>query len=180
MKSNEEVMADIRQNTQTILSKLEAVLPEKFTQPPLGGNWNVADVAEHLLLLDKEINTVLQGPAKLVDRDAAQKIDIVTSVFANMETKFVSPVFITPSGNAGNQRQLIDALKAERDKMLKTIAPFNLAETCTAFKHPGFGSFTRLEWVYFSILHANRHLQQIENMIYAAWFGAWQCFLQRK
>ena len=50
------------------------------------------------------------------------------------------------------------------DKMIEAIKTLNLSETCTAFELPGFGEFTRAEWIYFAMYHTQRHTHQLKKI----------------
>lgn len=165
MKSNDEVIADLNENTGLMVAALAIIPAEKFNVSHENGGWSIAEVAEHLFLIEKAIHGVLKGPAKIVERNPAEKLALVEKAFSDIAAKYQSPPLFIPEKKETRQPEIIEKLGIERKRIIETIAALDLSQTCTAFKHPNFGSFTRFEWVYFDIYHSQRHIKQIENIL---------------
>jgi hypothetical protein len=161
---NEKVIADLAQNTKSLLQAFKAFDSAKFTRKPFPGSWSPAELGEHLLGLEYGVSKVLQGPAEVTERDPAKKIQVVKDAFADPDKKYASPENILPAGKITKQAELLERLWSQREFQTALISDMDLDLLCTEFKHPRLGGFTRLEWVYFNIEHTNRHLEQLKKM----------------
>ncbi len=165
MSYKEPAREALKASTEKLLHTLESFPTGLFNNKPPSGGWSAAEVTEHLLALEKNINHILNVPASLVtDRRPDEKIEIVRQVFGDMTKKYNSPSFIKPSGIHLDKQQLIADLSAQKQQLLVNIEKTNLEELCTDFPHNRLGTFTKLEWIYFTVYHTKRHLQQIENI----------------
>lgn len=41
----------------------------------------------------------------------------------------------------------------------------DLSKTCTDFAIPGYGNFTRMEWIGFNTVHTQRHVHPLKSII---------------
>ena len=75
-----------------------------------------------------------------------------------------SPDFIVPSDTPHTKEEILSGLESRFAKLTQTINELDLSATCLAFEIPGFGEFTRLEFVWFFIIHIQRHIHQLKNI----------------
>jgi hypothetical protein len=81
-----------------------------------------------------------------------------------MDIKMQSPDFIYPSDKKYGKQQLVDMINDKFNKLLEAAKTLDLSATCLAFEVPGFGAFTRLEFVWFYIVHTQRHIFQLRKI----------------
>jgi hypothetical protein len=85
-------------------------------------------------------------------------------MFLDFSIKMKSPDFILPSDKPLDKEQLINGIKNQSKEILNAMQANDPTEVCTGFEIPGFGPFTRLEWLYFITYHTQRHVWQLERM----------------
>ena len=155
-----------------LLATIAAVPAGKQSTSPEAGAWSVAQIVEHLALLERRLIPLfakLVAEARLrgvgVEEDASsfvQTFDV--SRFLDRTRKIVSGETTRPSGSMPVARAL-EALGAAR-RELKTIVlqADGLALGTIVQAHPAFGSMNFYEWVAFLGAHTTRHAMQIRDV----------------
>ena len=159
----EELLSEINSSTSQLIETLLKVNEEDFNKKNSPESWSVADVAEHLLILETNVNFAMQK-THATERPANLKIEAMKLGLADMERKFMAPDFVKPTWQLKQKNVLITELKKQRDILNQIILTKELAET-SDFKHPVIGSMTILEWVHFNIFHTQRHIKQIKTIL---------------
>lgn len=145
-----------------LIKEISTIEEHKFNTIPFKDSWTAAQVSEHLL---KAIGTgVLYGDTKPTEREPGEKIQQTADLFLNMDIKMTSPDFILPSEDAHCKAKIVSDIETVFEKLLQAVRTLDLSATCVSFEIPGFGEFTRLEFVYFFMFHTQRHINQIKNI----------------
>jgi hypothetical protein len=160
--NKENILADLQKNTQELVKSLERFSNEQFNQKPSAEQWSAANVAEHLLLIDRRINAGLVEGSPAT-RQADLKLAPIKERLGNREVKLTAPEFIKPTEGLKDKEVMIRQIKEEREKMSNTIRALDPSENLN-MKHHALGEMTRMEWVYFIIHHTERHLRQLEEI----------------
>jgi hypothetical protein len=164
MMNTEKIIAELDAVSAKLAEQLGKFSDEDFNARPGLDGWSAGDVAEHLLMLHRNINRNLRLRTVDAGRPADEKVDIIMTVFGDYEKKYNAPLQIIPSDTAKNKTAMIEGLEAERKKLVEVIQRENLELICKGFNHPSLGAFTRLEWIYFIIHHAERHIYQLAGL----------------
>jgi uncharacterized damage-inducible protein DinB len=162
MIATENLYAELDANTAALQDALSALSPEQFNASANG--WSPGAILEHLLILEGLALKAVQSEAVTSTRPPDEKIPLIRTVMQDRNTKRPAPPLVMPSGREKDYRQLMEAFTLERAALKDAIANSDLSMACTQFKHPGFGTLTRLEWVVFTIAHAKRHLEQVKEL----------------
>lgn len=158
-----QTLAEELIQTQGELASVVTSIPDdKINIVPFEGSWTAGQVLEHLC---KSVSTgILKGNVQAVSRPADEKIAFVQAVFLDFTKKFSAPDFVVPVGTAYNKQEQLSLLTEKFDRLIAALDMYNLAEECIDFAIPGFGNFTRLEWIAFHMLHTRRHTEQLRNI----------------
>ncbi len=132
---------------------------------PFEGSWTAGQVMDHILKSGFGITKTLKGNAKPTERNPAEKVEQVRSIFLNFDTKMKAPDFIIPSDGPHEQQEQLAAIEKLRGRYAEIIQSSELSETCTDFELPNIGEFTRLEWIYFFAYHTQRHTHQLKKIV---------------
>jgi hypothetical protein len=163
-----ELVASIQSDLQTITNKLiqqlQSFTPDVFTKKVNEQSWSAADVAEHLLIVNKNLSYVLKTEGAVPDRAPDKKLTIIKESLSDRATKLAAPENVKPTGTAQNQQELISGLLHCMQVLQHIVQEKNLYELCTQYPHPRLGRLTRLEWFYFIIYHTDRHCHQLETI----------------
>ncbi len=164
MYTKEELAGMIDQSTSNLLQMLSSIDEKEFNQRK-NEAWSVADVAEHLLSLETQINLFIKE-AHPTERAPDLKVEPVMHGLQSFENRYNAPDFTLPSAEDKDKNKLMNGLQEQRDILRQIILTTDITETVNQ-KHPVIGSMTRLEWACFNIHHTDRHLQQIRNILAA-------------
>lgn len=157
-----ELIQEIDKVTADLTKAVHAFSDSEFNIVPFEGSWTPAQVAEHLTIgVDPAI---LYGNVQQVSRDPGEKIESAKAVFLDFSTKMKSPDFVLPSDNPHTKEEMAAELTGIWEKMKEGVQQLDLTLTCTDFEIPGFGAFTRLEWIWFYIFHTKRHIHQLHKI----------------
>ncbi len=152
----------LNQTLEELIAVVSSIPDNEINIVPFEGSWTAGQVLEHLC---RSVSTgILKGNVQAVSRPADEKIAFVQSVFLDFTKKFSAPEFIVPVNTAYNKHEQLSLLTAKFNKLTAALDMYNLAEECTDFAIPGFGNFTRLEWIAFHMLHTRRHTEQLRNI----------------
>jgi hypothetical protein len=161
--NRDNVITETEQSTKELLDFFSSLNDHDFNNISLANGWTPGQVAEHILLLETQVNKTLPFAHK-TERQPDLKAEPVRQGLSDLSRKFVAPEFIMP-GKGDKNKDLIIANLAQQRQILKGyIESTDLNETVD-YKHPVIGSMTRYEWVYFLIHHAQRHLAQMKQQI---------------
>ncbi|HEY9534886.1 MAG TPA: DinB family protein [Mucilaginibacter sp.] len=155
-------LAELQNTYNELLNAFSSIPEDKLNTVPFEGSWTAAQVAEHIL--NAVGVSTLYADVKPTDRDPGEKIASVSDLFLNMDIKMQSPDFIYPSDKKYGKQQLVDMINDKFNKLLEAAKTLDLSATCLAFEVPGFGAFTRLEFVWFYIVHTQRHIFQLRKI----------------
>lgn len=151
------------EQTQHELKEVAASIPDdKIDRVPFEGSWTAGQVLEHI---DKSIGSgILNGNVQAVGRPADEKVQMIQTIFLDFTKRYEAPGFIVPTDAVHDKNALVSKLLYKFDKLKEVAAVMNMEELCLDFEVPGFGPFTRLEWIMFYVMHSRRHLHQLKNI----------------
>lgn len=160
------MMDNILTALQTTKADLNVVISsisdDNFNVVPFKDSWTAAQVAEHILKATG--NGVIYGNTKPTERDPDEKKTETAKLFLNMDIKMKAPDFILPSDKKHTKPALLSTLNNNFSKLIDAAKTLDLSLTCTDFVIPGFGEFTRSEFIWFFIFHTQRHIYQLKNI----------------
>lgn len=151
-------------STQELLDIIASVGEEKLNVVPTDGDWSIGQVADHLLK-SYDIADVLDKKATPTNRPADQKEEMIKHLFLDFNIKMKSPEAIRPASDPINKTQLLSALKGRFKQFEEIIRNQDLTLICLDGEIPEFGEFSRLEWIYFTLYHTQRHIHQIKQTL---------------
>ncbi|HPH93156.1 MAG TPA: DinB family protein [Ferruginibacter sp.] len=153
---------ELKQTQSALIAVVSSIPDDKIDVVPFEGSWTAGQVLEHLC---KSVSTrILKGNVQTVSRPADEKIAFVRSIFLDFTKKYSAPDFILPLDATHNKQEQLLLLTGKFDRLIAALDSYNLAEECTDLTLPGFGNFTRLEWIAFQMLHTKRHTEQLRNI----------------
>jgi hypothetical protein len=146
-----------------------------FAQPPAAGSWSVAQIVQHLALVE---DRVIKDLEKEVSRPP-RKVSFVrrfvpTSIVSSRLLRVKAPQAVNPETNAGPAE--VNEIPGKAD----AIANYNRARNdlknlCAAhgndrfrqivFKHPFLGEIDGVATVSFVGYHEQRHYKQIREVL---------------
>jgi len=159
-----DIVTDFDASTKRLKEALNRFSEEQFNVVPFDESWTPGQVAEHLSMSEAGIPEVLLGPVKETKRAIYEKEAELGGIFLDFSTKLKAPDFIIPTSEPKEKKELINKLVDNREVVRQLIEELDLSKTCTSFPFPEVGELTRLEWIYFMIVHSKRHVNQLNNI----------------
>ena len=163
MNSHIEIVETLKENTDRLFEFLKDIDRELLIEKPAPDKWSIMENLDHIFQVEKGINFVFTGATELEERDPQAKFDQIEKDFMDFDRRFTAMGPILPKG----QFEDLDSIKKSISKNRKMLTEIGNSrgwdETCLAFEHRLFGAMTRMEWIWFTIVHTNRHLVQMEN-----------------
>lgn len=159
-----ETLNNVTESTDELLKLISSLSEEQLNKVPFKGSWTAGQVTDHISQSFEGVIKIVNDKAIPTERDPGKKIEPIKSMFLDFTTKMTSPDFVLPSQPPHKKEVLIANLNTMRNQITEAITTLNLTETYAGFEIPGFGEFTRLEWINFLIYHMQRHTYQIKNI----------------
>lgn len=159
-----EILSEMTNTADKLLQGISDFPAEKFNTIPFEGSWTAAQVSDHILISVVGVLELLFTGTRPTTRQADEKVEAIKTMFLDFTIKMQSPDFVLPRNTPIEKGQMLSAWKDLKTKITEAINTLDLSATCTAFELPGFGEFTRLEWLWFAICHTQRHTHQLKNI----------------
>jgi hypothetical protein len=156
------VQTEILETRQDLMDCIYSFTGNSIDKVPFKDSWTAGQVLEHI---DKAIGPdLLYGNTQKTNRQPDEKVQQVKAVFLDFNSKMKSPDFILPTEEKHDPQVLLSRLAGKLDALFTASETLDMNDECLDFEVPGFGKFTRLEWIWFYLAHTQRHIQQLKNI----------------
>lgn len=166
------VLAELEENAARLRAALASVPDAAWAARPAPEAWSVAEVVEHLVLVEAGIGRLLAErlPAAPDDPDPAPDVmeARIRAAMANrVEIRVKSPEPFVPTGRWPSPAALREAMEATRTATLAFARTTTLPLRARRAPHPRFGPLDGVQWLVFTAAHADRHLAQLRETLAA-------------
>lgn len=153
-------------------STVEGLTPEEASALPEGEKWSVAQIVEHVSMVDEGAGKLCtrllsksQGDGKPSDGTARISHTFMERAMASAQAKLEAPDIVQP--NAGRTiAESLTLLDGNAGKFNELLPLFeSIDDTGHKFPHPYFGEMTATEWFAVKIAHEARHTRQIQALV---------------
>lgn len=151
-----------------LMANVARLSEEDRARRPGPDRWSVAEVLEHLAVVEKGIVKLLtiRGRATPAadEAPAAPLSDDRIAALRGRETRIAAPERVKPTGsvNAADALRLLEETRAALRKALVDADPKSL-DGCT-HSHPVLGTLTLRDWAHFIAHHEARHAAQVAEI----------------
>lgn len=158
-----------------LLAVMATVAPAEANRPPAPDAWSVAQIAEHLRLVEAGIAAGLERAADAAGAESLGPETETSSVLGALDryrldqrrSRLPAPPRVTPGGNA-DLGSALAGLEQSRQQLHALIERLNgRALSGVRFPHPAFGPLSCYEWLLFVGQHERRHTAQIREVLAA-------------
>ena len=163
MKNN--LTGELLTTKNNLLTALDSFSNENINTVPFEGSWTGGQVARHVLKSASGVSEALNGPAKTADRDPGQHLKLLGDIFLNFDIKMKSPDFVLPDDEPKDKGALIQLLEKTFNNIIKVAESEDLDMICTTFEMPNLGRLSKKEFIWFTIVHTQRHIHQLKNIL---------------
>lgn len=156
-------MENLNRVRADILNCVRDLTDEQLNQVVEEGSWSIAQVLEHLYIM--EVNIARQILLALSQEENDEPGSFPLHVIADRTNKIDAPEFLIPSNNFHTQDELKENLAESRASIEKIILE-NSEEVLNlkTFAHRRFGVLTLNQWISLVGYHEQRHIGQIEEI----------------
>ncbi|HMG10145.1 MAG TPA: DinB family protein [Mucilaginibacter sp.] len=162
---NQLVTIQVESTEKKLMQTIASIKQKDINQVPFEGSWTAGQVCEHVNLSVSGVINTLKAPVEVTERSPDQYAKELRDLFLNFDLKFPSAPALMPSGMDHDKKTLINTLTGTFEHLVDTIQTADLTGIFPGFKFPGMGQLTRLEWVYLTIYHTQKHIHQIKNIM---------------
>jgi hypothetical protein len=165
-----EIYEEMDDTRARLVGAVEHLTDEEHGFRPSSENWTVAEIVEHLSVVEGRVARMLGVMLTKLGSEAAraegshfEPVTITEFVERSRTEKYTAPEEIRPKG-----APLSDSLARLRDSRAALRALRERAErvdgTRARFPHPVWGPLDLYQWLAFVGAHEQRHLYQIEAL----------------
>ena len=160
-----DLKGELLSTKDNLLRVLNSFSQDNINTVPFEGSWTGGEVARHVLKSASGVSEALAGPAKTADRDPGQHLKLLGDIFLNFDIKMKSPDFVLPDEEPKDKVVLIQLLEETFDSIVRVTESEDLDVICTTFEMPNLGFLSKKEFIWFTIVHTQRHIHQLKNIL---------------
>ncbi len=164
-----ELLNQLDRHRATLREAVESIPVALRERRPEPARWSVAEVLEHLAIVERRVTARLGDAARAhpdaaVPEQAAPPLDEQLARFVDRGRRFKTPEASEPRGGLTAAAAWV-MLEDARAALLQVVRDSDgLALAGPAGSHPFFGPFTFHQWLAFAAGHDARHADQIREM----------------
>lgn len=160
-------LSALHASRKQVLDATAGLSKTQWSFKPSPEAWSIAEIAEHLALLEEQLPALVEGvlktpaasgkkPAQAREADAR-----ILSVVPQRTTKAQAPEAFKPSGKYKNGVAAVAAFRAARDRNLEVMRKTEQPLREHFSKHPALGELDAYQWYLLAASHAERHVNQM-------------------
>ncbi len=166
MKIPSQLITDWKTNTFTLNEFLNIITEQQSLLQKDNTGWTVLEVIEHFYITEKACKNILLNKELPIAEEALREhIPAHMRMMLDMPTKVQAPESVKPKQRFLTLEEGKKAFFSQRQQIQDILENWDDANAIGCYPHPMFGDLSQLEWIYFSMSHTNRHINQIKNIL---------------
>ncbi len=130
-------------------------------------SWNPLEIAEHILRTERLVLSFLLKPSESKSETEEllgfEKLNKLIVQFRARKVK--APEMLEPKGEFTDVKQFLKCFNEQRTLLKSALENDRIKTDNRIYKHPYLGEMTLRDWLYFIPLHAQRHLDQMKELL---------------
>jgi len=162
----DQLFEAIDRNTTQLVALVNSLSPAQLSLHP-EGKWTVLEQLEHIVLTDKIVGMLLMRPhSSIAETDTVMGQARLEKIIVTLRgRKVAAPDLLQPTGRIQTAEQFITQFTEQRNAFKTAVNDGSIELDSRTFKHPYLGEMTVIDWYHFIPLHAQRHLEQIKDIL---------------
>ncbi len=164
MTTLDEAMAQLAQSDAALRDAIAPLSPAQWTWKPDEATWSIAEVAEHLVLVERGILFRLRtAPADGLEKTEGK--EQVLGKLVQRAVKFPAPARMVPTGKYAAPADFEIEMSTARAATLAWSQDPDTHLQNHVMPHPAFGELHGLQWLLMVAQHTLRHIAQIREVM---------------
>ena len=168
MKTTErgEILEHLQKSRADLLHLVSDVSDADFMKKPSKEVWSIAEVVEHLVLIDESLFNSLHKAENVPDTTPETvPNDKILYVVPNPKYgKVTAPKNLVPQSTYNSKDEALMAFNTNRDRIENFVKTTDLPLQRVVFRHFALGLLNGMNWLVFIAAHCQRHINQIRNL----------------
>jgi hypothetical protein len=164
-----EIQGELERTRDDLLAVVARTPADVAVQRPCADGWSIAEIVEHLLIVENGIGRLLGRLGKQAETLGPEKstASIIPSLdryaVRDARRRIESPPAVAPTGSMALD-EAVAGLAESRGRILELVHRVSgRALGSLTAPHPVFGSLTFYQWLLFLAQHEERHTRQIRE-----------------
>ncbi len=159
--TRQELIEAINDTISQYINRISMLSDGQLNKIPYENSWTAGQLCNHILKSTAGIVAAMKADGKPTEKDSADKITGLKSIFLDASNKFQSPKEIVPDNGPFTKTATIDSLKA----CFKDLDFYSANTTLDEELDGGpLGAITKYELLHFVLYHSQRHLRQMKRI----------------
>ncbi|HEY0545744.1 MAG TPA: DinB family protein [Pyrinomonadaceae bacterium] len=170
-QSLEEIFTSMDETRARLVERVSALGAGREAARRDGEGWTVAEIVEHLSMVEKQIIKLTNLLLSKAEADGAQAnerfepVALDKIIERSQREKYQAPETARPSGDVSLEDSLA-VMRASRESLHGLRPRLEAANPASvSWPHPVFGALNLYEWLVMIGVHEERHLRQIDNAL---------------
>ncbi len=158
-------MFGIEEARKDVLNNVNSLTDAELNLEVEKDRWTIAQVAQHLVLMEETVTTLLKKELSNHERRPAERLKPIERT-VDRTYKVEAPAHLEPEAGFYSKEELVQRLGESRlalQHLLSQIDEMSLLTEKSA-EHPVFGRMNLAQWVEFIGVHELRHLDQMREL----------------
>jgi DinB superfamily len=149
-----------------LLATVTSLADDTFSQRPSESQWSVAEILNHLYLVEERVIKDLKKALESAPRKPSlMKRFVPTVIVASRAIRVKSPKAVVPI-SPQKKEGTIEAYNQARSRLKELCSTYGAARLEeTTFKHPFLGEISGVATISFVGYHEQRHFKQIREVL---------------
>jgi uncharacterized damage-inducible protein DinB len=169
-----EIFDSIDETRERLKERVANLSAEQESFRPSSGGWSIAEIVEHLAILEGRLLGLLTVMVNKAEKAGLQRgpensqfnpVSLEQIVERSLREKYVAPETAQPQGGVSIQDSL-ERLRESRASLTALRPRIEATDlSSTRYPHPAFGPLDVYQWLVMIGVHEDRHLRQIEALM---------------
>lgn len=163
---NDQLQTILQQNIAALTKELSRFDDDAFNRVPASGGWTPGQITEHLLAVEQRTLKVFSGKTETAEpgRGPLAHLEAIKARLTDRVNKIDAPAALVPTDTAKDKETSIQQLVAARNEVIQWVTEHDTSLLLPDLPHRLFGVLTGAEWAYFTVLHTERHIEQLQEI----------------
>ncbi|MCH4823087.1 DinB family protein [Gramella lutea] len=158
----------LKETRKSLEKSVKGLSEEQMTFKPEDGGWSVAEIVEHIIIVEGALKGMLEGKIKSgenLDQKAEVKMtdDQVVSLITDRSSSIQTQDQFQPTGKFSGSEEAINAFDTQRESIVSWLKDSDADMRNYVNEFP-FGKIDAYQTVLFMAGHTERHTAQIKEI----------------